>query len=116
MPRPAGVLPQASKIAHLRVGKDRPANWLAQPYRAPVQQQGSRIHTAIHKFQSNSLTGPLRDRRQTGDLLNPQRMVVMSLEEPRIIPRIKVTREPRRNLHKHSGWMTVDDGATRHEC
>jgi len=43
-------------------------------------------------------------------------MVAMSVEEPRIIPRIKVTREPRRPLHKHTGWMTIDDGVTKHEC
>ena len=31
-------------------------------------------------------------------------------------PRAKVVREPRRQLHKHAAWMTVDDGVTRHEC
>ena len=40
----------------------------------------------------------------------------MTVEEPGIKPRIKVTREPRRHLHKHAGWMTVDDGVTKHEC
>jgi hypothetical protein len=43
-------------------------------------------------------------------------MVAMTVEEPRIIPRIKVTREPRRPLHRHTGWMTTDDGVTKHEC
>jgi hypothetical protein len=31
-------------------------------------------------------------------------------------PKVKVVREPRRQLHKHAAWMTVDDGVTRHEC
>ena len=31
-------------------------------------------------------------------------------------PRTKVVREPRRQLHKHEAWMTVDDGATKHAC
>jgi hypothetical protein len=31
-------------------------------------------------------------------------------------PRAKVVREPRRQLHKHEAWMTVDDGATKHAC
>ena len=30
--------------------------------------------------------------------------------------RVKVVREPRRHLQKHAAWMTVDDGATKHEC
>ena len=30
--------------------------------------------------------------------------------------RTKVVREPRRQLHKHEAWMTVDDGETRHAC
>jgi len=40
----------------------------------------------------------------------------MSVEEPRIIPRIKVTREPRRPLHKQLASMTVDDGITNRDC
>jgi hypothetical protein len=40
----------------------------------------------------------------------------MSVEEPRIIPRIKVTREPRRPLHKQLASMTVDDGVTSRDC
>ena len=30
--------------------------------------------------------------------------------------RVKLQREPRRQLHKQSAWMTVDDGVTECEC
>lgn len=36
----------------------------------------------------------------------------MSVEEPRV----KVQREPRRQLHNHAAWITVDDGLTRRGC
>jgi hypothetical protein len=39
-------------------------------------------------------------------------VLIMTLEEPRM----KVQREPRRQLPHHSGWMTVDDGVTRRQC
>ena len=38
--------------------------------------------------------------------------MIMTLEEPRV----KVQREPRRQLPHHSGWMTVDEGLTNREC
>jgi hypothetical protein len=31
-------------------------------------------------------------------------------------PRTKVPREPRRDMHKKTAWMTVDDGASQREC
>ncbi|WP_423960868.1 PilZ domain-containing protein [Bradyrhizobium sp.] len=31
-------------------------------------------------------------------------------------PRTKVQREPRRDMHKKTAWITVDDGATPREC
>ena len=31
-------------------------------------------------------------------------------------PRLKVQREPRRQLHKRLAWITVDNGATEREC
>ena len=31
-------------------------------------------------------------------------------------PRAKVPREPRRDMHKQMGWITVDNGTTRREC
>ena len=31
-------------------------------------------------------------------------------------PRTKVQREPRRQLHKHVAWLTLDDGMTKTEC
>ena len=36
----------------------------------------------------------------------------MTVEEPRV----KVQREPRRQLNHHAAWVTVDDGVTRREC
>jgi hypothetical protein len=30
--------------------------------------------------------------------------------------RKKVQREPRRQMNGRSAWITIDDGATRHEC
>ena len=36
----------------------------------------------------------------------------MTVEEPRV----KVQREPRRQLNHHAAWITVDDGITRREC
>ncbi|WGS00332.1 PilZ domain-containing protein [Bradyrhizobium sp. ISRA443] len=30
--------------------------------------------------------------------------------------RVKVSREPRRQLNKRAAWITVDDGATESEC
>jgi hypothetical protein len=38
--------------------------------------------------------------------------MVMTLEEPRV----KVQREPRRQLPGQPAWMTVDDGVTRCQC
>jgi PilZ domain len=38
--------------------------------------------------------------------------MVMTLEEPRV----KVQREPRRQLPGQPAWMTVDYGVTRHQC
>jgi hypothetical protein len=40
-------------------------------------------------------------------------MVIMTVEEA---TRVKVQREPRRQLHKRPTWMTVDNGATKIEC
>jgi hypothetical protein len=31
-------------------------------------------------------------------------------------PRARVKREPRRQLHKRLGWITVDNGVSEHEC
>jgi hypothetical protein len=31
-------------------------------------------------------------------------------------PRVRVQREPRRQLHKRLAWITVDNGVTKHEC
>jgi PilZ domain len=31
-------------------------------------------------------------------------------------PRAKVPREPRRDMHKQTGWITVHNGTTRREC
>ncbi len=31
-------------------------------------------------------------------------------------PRIKVQREPRRQLHKRLAWITLDNGVTEREC
>ena len=31
-------------------------------------------------------------------------------------PRVKVQREPRRQLPKQPAWITVDNGTTRHDC
>jgi hypothetical protein len=39
-------------------------------------------------------------------------MVIVTIDKPRI----KVQREPRRQLHKQPAWFTVDDGMTRREC
>jgi hypothetical protein len=38
-------------------------------------------------------------------------MVIMTVE-----PRVKVPREPRRQLHKQPAWITVDSGMTKREC
>ena len=32
------------------------------------------------------------------------------------VPRVKVPREPRRQMHKQQAWLTVDDGVTRLDC
>jgi hypothetical protein len=39
-------------------------------------------------------------------------MVMMSLDAPRS----KVQREPRRQMHRHLAWLTVDDDTTRTDC
>jgi hypothetical protein len=39
-------------------------------------------------------------------------MAIMIVDETRL----KVQREPRRQLRKQSAWMTVDDGMSEHEC
>jgi hypothetical protein len=39
-------------------------------------------------------------------------MVGMTVVEPRI----KVQREPRRQLHRKPAWMTVDNGMTKRQC
>jgi hypothetical protein len=39
-------------------------------------------------------------------------MVIMTVDWPRA----KVQREPRRQLHKQSAWITVDNGMTKREC
>jgi PilZ domain len=39
-------------------------------------------------------------------------MVTMTVAEVKA----KVQREPRRQMHKQSAWITVDDGATKREC
>jgi hypothetical protein len=39
-------------------------------------------------------------------------MVIMTVDAPRI----KVQREPRRQLHKHLAWLTLDNEMTRSEC
>ena len=31
-------------------------------------------------------------------------------------PRVKLQREPRRQLNRHPAWFTVDDGMTRRAC
>jgi len=31
-------------------------------------------------------------------------------------PRAKVPREPRREMHKQTAWITADDGTTKREC
>jgi hypothetical protein len=31
-------------------------------------------------------------------------------------PRIRVQREPRRQLHKRPAWISVDDGMTKRQC
>jgi len=31
-------------------------------------------------------------------------------------PRLKVQREPRRQLHKKPAWISVDDGMTKRQC
>lgn len=36
----------------------------------------------------------------------------MTVEERRL----KVQREPRRQLNNHSGWITLDGGITKHDC
>jgi hypothetical protein len=38
--------------------------------------------------------------------------VIMLVDEPRT----KVEREPRRQLHQHPAWITLEDGTTRREC
>jgi hypothetical protein len=39
-------------------------------------------------------------------------MVRMTVDEPRV----KVQREPRRQLRKQPAWITVEDGMTKLEC
>ena len=39
-------------------------------------------------------------------------MIAMTVEEPRV----KVQREPRRQLNHQPAWLTVDNGITRREC
>jgi len=39
-------------------------------------------------------------------------MVIMLVDEPRT----KIQREPRRQMHKQSAWITVEDGMAKHEC
>ncbi len=41
-----------------------------------------------------------------------RRMVIMAVEEARV----KIQREPRRQLNKRPAWLSVDDGVTRIEC
>jgi hypothetical protein len=31
-------------------------------------------------------------------------------------PRVRVQREPRRQLHRRLAWITADNGVTEHEC
>jgi|SRR5579871_2472049 len=31
-------------------------------------------------------------------------------------PKVKVQREPRRQLHRRLAWITADNGVTEHEC
>jgi hypothetical protein len=39
-------------------------------------------------------------------------MVIMTVDKPRV----KVQREPRRQLRKQPAWITVGDEMTKHEC
>lgn len=39
-------------------------------------------------------------------------MMIMTVEELKI----KVQREPRRQLNRHAAWITVDDGMTKRDC
>jgi hypothetical protein len=39
-------------------------------------------------------------------------MAVMTMDKPRV----KVQREPRRQLQKQPAWLTVDNGMTKSEC
>jgi hypothetical protein len=39
-------------------------------------------------------------------------MFMMTVDKPRA----KIPREPRREVHKQTGWITVDNGTTRREC
>jgi len=39
-------------------------------------------------------------------------MVTMTIVEPRI----RIQREPRRQLHKRPAWISVDDGMTKRQC
>src|SRR5450631_1697713 len=63
----------------------------------------------------------LRIDPQTNDLLrrspgrsqsSPTRMVRMTVDEPRV----KVQREPRRQLRRQPAWIMVEDGMTKLEC
>jgi hypothetical protein len=39
-------------------------------------------------------------------------MVIMTIDKPRI----KVQREPRRQMQKQPAWITVDNGVTKSDC
>ena len=39
-------------------------------------------------------------------------MVIMTIDKPRV----KVQREPRRQMQKQPAWITVDNGLTRSDC
>jgi PilZ domain-containing protein len=49
----------------------------------------------------------LADRSQA-----QRRMVIMIVDAPRA----KIQREPRREGHKQPAWITVEDGAAKHQC
>ena len=86
----------------------------------------------IDKLQGNALSRTLRDAfllaasKNTNDAAKvfewPDRSrsrstiqpwtTIMTVEEPRV----KVQREPRRQLNHHATWISVDDGITRREC
>ena len=39
-------------------------------------------------------------------------MVIMTIDKPRV----KVQREPRRQMQKQPAWITVDNGVTKSDC